>query len=594
MRPLIFIGFCLLALFGKATDQTINHFAALPNAPEERYALLIHNIQQKNLGTNDTAFEEINKAIRFYRKKDQLCELKSAYAVKGRLFNNREQQDSSANNFIKAARIQATDCPDFDTYYLYLSWGRMEEQIGEFFIADSLQMIAFRAAENLDDIVYLLNVKANLANIYSKVDREIRAIREVKSIMRIAEENNVESHKYYSRQNLGAYYVDLEYYDSAVYILEELQTMLDQDQWPYLAMDMHNNLAVSYENLGQPDLADFHYQQAIHIASSNNSFYNQLIFLDNYSVFKRKEGDFEMALKLINRYIDINDSLYNVEKIQTIKLLETQYEVAKQREALLQSKLEIEKNIRNRNTLLFFLLGTGLILIGVYSRLTYINRSRKIIKKEKDRSDELLLNILPEEVAEELKEKGESEARNFDEVTVIFTDFIRFTETAENLSAKELVDEINACFRAFDAIIQKYHIEKIKTIGDAYMAAGGLNVPKISTPSDAVKASLEMQEFMTQRKATRDAQKLPAFEMRVGIHSGPVVAGIVGVKKFQYDIWGDTVNTASRMESASEPGKVNISQATYELLKDHKEFRFEARGKISAKGKGEMNMWFVK
>jgi class 3 adenylate cyclase len=141
--------------------------------------------------------------------------------------------------------------------------------------------------------------------------------------------------------------------------------------------------------------------------------------------------------------------------------------------------------------------------------------------------------------------------------------------------------------------MDKYSIEKIKTIGDAYMAAGGLPVPMDDSVKKTVLAALEMQSFIGMRKAEQDAIGKPAFEMRVGIHTGPVVAGIVGVKKFQYDIWGDTVNTASRIESNGAVGKVNISQKTYELLKDDTDFIFESRGKIEAKGKGEIEMFFV-
>ncbi len=222
-----------------------------------------------------------------------------------------------------------------------------------------------------------------------------------------------------------------------------------------------------------------------------------------------------------------------------------------------------------------------------------IREQKDEIEKEKDRSEELLLNILPSEIAEELKAKGKADARDFDLVSILFTDFKGFTETSAKLSAQELVSEINSCFEAFDGIMEKYDIEKIKTIGDAYMAAGGLPVPTDDSAKNTVLAALELQSFIRKHKNENDSVGKPAFEMRVGIHTGPVVAGIVGVKKFQYDIWGDTVNTASRMESNSEVGKVNISQATYALLKNDPAFSFEARGKIEAKGKGAINMWFV-
>lgn len=229
----------------------------------------------------------------------------------------------------------------------------------------------------------------------------------------------------------------------------------------------------------------------------------------------------------------------------------------------------------------------------VEERTVEIVKQKDVILKEKERSEELLLNILPAEVAEELKLNGESPARAFDQVTVLFTDIKEFTMISEQLSATELVAEINVCFQAFDEITSQFKIEKIKTIGDAYLAAGGLHLPRKTEPKNVVLAALAMQKFVQERRIVNKQRGVIGFEMRCGIHTGPVVAGIVGIKKFQYDIWGDTVNTASRIESNGEVGKVNISQLTYELIKDDEEFSFEKRGKFQVKGKGEIEMYFV-
>jgi class 3 adenylate cyclase len=213
------------------------------------------------------------------------------------------------------------------------------------------------------------------------------------------------------------------------------------------------------------------------------------------------------------------------------------------------------------------------------------------LRLEKKKSDDLLLNILPAEIAEELKQKGSAKARDYDKVTVMFTDFKDFTKISEQLTPAELVKEIDLCFSAFDRIIQKYGVEKIKTIGDAYMCVGGLPVPNKTHAIDVVNAALEIRAFMEKHNQEKAQNGEHQFKIRIGIHSGTVVAGIVGVKKFAYDIWGDTVNIASRIESSGEPNKINISGSTFDLIKDS--FNCTYRGKIEAKNKGEIDMYFV-
>ncbi len=214
------------------------------------------------------------------------------------------------------------------------------------------------------------------------------------------------------------------------------------------------------------------------------------------------------------------------------------------------------------------------------------------LKKEKRKSDELLLNILPAETAEELKKTGEAKTRHYDSVTVIFTDFKDFTAISEKMSPDKLVKELHHCFSGFDNIIEKYNIEKIKTIGDSYMCAAGLPVANSTHPFDAVNAAIEIRECMLQYKKEKKAKGEITFDLRIGIHTGPVVAGIVGINKFAYDIWGSTVNLASRLEGSSEANKINISETLYKIIKN--KYNCEARGKLSVKGLGEISMYYIK
>lgn len=293
----------------------------------------------------------------------------------------------------------------------------------------------------------------------------------------------------------------------------------------------------------------------------------------------------QQAFKFHKIAVELKDSIFGKEKIKELTQLELSYQFEKEQLAdslqFVRTSLIQEKQISNQRI--------GLVSVGIITIIMFILAG--VVYHGKQKSDNLLLNILPSEVAEELKSNGSSQARKFNDVTVIFTDFKGFTHMSEELSPEYLVAEIHHCFSAFDAIITKYGLEKIKTIGDAYMAASGLPKENERHAIVAVKAALEMSAYMKERKLELDEKDKKGFEMRVGIHSGSVIAGIVGTKKFQYDIWGDTVNTAARMESSGEIGKVNVSKATYELVKG--DFECTYRGRVEAKGKGQMEMYFV-
>jgi adenylate cyclase len=377
-------------------------------------------------------------------------------------------------------------------------------------------------------------------------------------------------------------------------------------------LQMHGRTALL---LGRQALAEAELTRALAIAGEVGQLRTQLLATGALRDLYRHSGRYERALRMADQWQVLTDSMNTMDakseliamNFRDVMRTDSLTNVSERERQRLESEARLSKERTRRNIFLF----SGIVLL-VFGLVVYRQRNR--IKKEHDRSEELLLNILPEEVAEELKSKGHADAKHFENVTILFTDFKGFTEASEKLSPQELVEELNTCFKAFDQIITARGIEKIKTIGDAYMCAGGLPVPSSSTPAGVVLAALEMQAFMVTRKKERDALGKPAFEMRAGIHTGPVVAGIVGVKKFQYDIWGDTVNTASRMESSGEVGQVNISEATYALVKDvvaddvasnhrvdpnggvidRRAFTFTPRGKVQAKGKGEMEMYFVR
>ena len=257
-----------------------------------------------------------------------------------------------------------------------------------------------------------------------------------------------------------------------------------------------------------------------------------------------------------------------------------------------------EQKTRERRILLASLAGLVVVMFGFYYARQRANRrirgemaeKNAMIEEKRRRSEQLLLNILPKAVAAELTVRNKVAARRYEKATVMFIDFVGFTQSAERLEPEVLVQELDYCFSRFDNIIGRARIEKIKTVGDAYICASGLS-DRNEHPADMIRAALEIQDFLQKFKTTRIAEGRPHFEARIGIHFGPVVAGIVGTKKFAYDIWGDTVNTAARMEEACEPGRVNVSGAVQSVAQD--EFQWEYRGKIAAKNKVEMEMYYV-
>ncbi|NQV51936.1 MAG: hypothetical protein HQ500_02070 [Flavobacteriales bacterium] len=470
---------------------------------------------------------------------------------------------------------------------IYSEWGNQNKALEKFDVMDSVP-----TEEKFRNFHYYNNISR--ASLLEKVGKPNESIRIYRALLNSSDDPSPPLRSAAALE-IARLLAKLGEYDSVTAYLNIADSLVLQyslEIWtPVANVELNFTKFLYYNTLNDDEQANQFLALAIEDAEKVKHVPLMLKYYKAASEhFAAIDDNKNLAYHYLVKHDALSDSLAKSERENRIAAYENLLNEERV-EAAHKAEVEEKDSIRNiafASTLILLLLA-----VGLFSRVRFIRRSRKVIEQERDRSDELLLNILPEEIAKELKDSGRAEARDFKVVSILFTDFKDFTAASEKLSAQDLVSEINTCFEAFDRIMAKYHIEKIKTIGDSYMAAGGLPVPTDDSVKNTVLAALEMQAFIGARSEELGARGLPFFEMRVGIHTGPVVAGIVGVKKFQYDIWGDTVNTASRMESAGEIGKVNISQVTHDLLKDDPQFTFESRGKIEAKGKGEMEMYFI-
>lgn len=452
----------------------------------------------------------------------------------------------------------------------------------------------------------------NIGNIYYQKKNYQQALEYYQKAMKVEEEVRDERVMAECYNNLGNVYLQLNTLDFALEFQQRALKIQKKQNDEIATASTYNNLGLVYEKRGMLNDAINSHKHAIEIAERLG---NQEILKDGYwglAAIYAKQNNFLNAYQNYLLYSNTKDMILNKENLRSMAEINARYEADKKEKeiALLVKENQYkELDAKRQRVITYFLIG-GLVIFLLLGILIYISYSQKkaafkelaeknkiIIKqkeegeKEKKRSEELLLNILPTETAEELKNYGKAAPRSYKMVTVLFTDFKGFTTIAEKLTPEQLVYELDYCFRKFDEITSRYGIEKIKTIGDAYMCAGGIPIRNRSNPVDVVLAAFEMQDFIESWKREKMAKGKEFWEIRIGLHTGPVVAGIVGSKKFAYDIWGDTVNTASRMESSGEAGKINISGTTYEYVNSFYDCTF--RGKITAKNKGEIDMYFV-
>ena len=447
---------------------------------------------------------------------------------------------------------------------------------------------SYKLSKTINDMYSIGTATANLGETYYKLGHDDTALLYLNESLKAyqSKEDFPFSLNYIGRvyTRKKQFDIAIEKHKEAFEISKNLDTRLDMTQSLV-------GLAQAYAAKGDIASSIEAYKQSIDVGKELNATTEIKDAYQGLSKAYAQKSDFANAFYYQNLLLAIKDTIYNINTDKKLGTLQFTFDIEKKESqiSLLNKDKEIQQQqIRRQKIVRNGFIG-GFTVVLLFATLFLMQRNK--IKNEKKRSDELLLNILPEETAEELKATGTAKTKSFDSVSVLFTDFKNFTQASEILTPEELVAEINLCYSEFDRIITRFGIEKIKTIGDAYMCAGGLPATNSTHPFDVVAAGLEMVNFIERNKIERQEKGQPFFELRLGIHTGPVVAGIVGLKKFAYDIWGDTVNTASRMESSGHVGKVNISGTTYEIVKD--KFTCIHRGKIEAKNKGQIDMYFV-
>ena len=504
-------------------------------------------------GSNDKALDLYLQSLSYAKKINDPFRITSVLPNIGSVYGDLQDYDNALKYYNEMEQyLQAVDNAQITSYYL-MGIGEIYSLMGNYDMALKYHEEALPINKNTLDYAHNLT---SLGIIEFKRGNIEKSINYLNLAVKTSSYNNQQWEHVWALIELGKVYQNTNF-NKALSIYQEAELLAEEINEHKALRDIYYGSSEAYAN----------------------------------------KADFKNAFRYQKQYLIQKDSLFNLETDDKIRGLQFDFDLEKKEDriGLLEKESEIQQLNEKRQR--YILYGTAVALamiilmgIGLYKRYNYVKKTNRIIEEEKNRSENLLLNILPEETAHELKQYGKVKAKKFDSVTVLFTDFKGFTHYAHHLSPEELVESVDFYFSKFDEIMEKYGMEKIKTIGDAYMCAGGLPFPTKDHPYKMVQAAFEIAEFIEASKKESD-DHITHFDVRIGINTGPIVAGVVGIHKFAYDIWGDTVNVASRMETLSTPGRINISEYTYELIKD--EFDCEYRGEIDVKNKGMMKMYFV-
>ena len=463
---------------------------------------------------------------------------------------------------------------------VYYDWQKYQEALRNFEEALAIEFI-------MEDKALIAKLYNNLGLVFFELEEYDSASLYYHKALDMNIESGLKGGVAAQYNNLGMMYLKRKDYDQAGKFL-------------VLALDTYEDLNLRTEsvqvlsNLGYNEGLRGNYSKAFNYLKQSVDLATELNLADylknNYlrlSDIYEKTGAHNLALDYFKRASEIKDSLFTSESHRQIAGFEVKYESERKQKEIEISNLKLKRQKTFKNSLLGIVSLILVMTLVVFYFLRLRTRDNRIIQSEKMKSDRLLLNVLPEKVAEDLKNSGVTVPESFEEVSVLFTDLCNFTELSAGLTPEYIIEELNQVFSMFDSIIEKHHCERIKTIGDAYMAVCGLPLPDPDHAVNIVSAALEILDYMEERRKLSPVK----WQIRIGIDSGKVVAGVVGVKKYIYDVFGDTVNTASRMQSISEPMKINVTEKTYLLVKDA--FHFTERDAVNIKGKGEMKMYFV-
>ncbi|MCP4344619.1 MAG: tetratricopeptide repeat protein [Desulfobacterales bacterium] len=594
---------CLFSNISLADDAIRNLEAKLKTVSGKEKIKVLNDLAEASLETSARKSIEYGKqALELAEKTGHKKEKANAFENIGVAHNNLSDYDKALEYHINALKIREElgDKKDIANSLHYI--GVVYDYLGIFEKALNFHFTALKMRKQIGDKTGIASSLHNIGIIYYLTNRPKKALDHYIRALKIGEELGDKKAVAKSLNNIGVIYKDLfNYAKSLKYYLKGLK-YFEETGDIYQVANISNNIGQLYITMQKYDKAFSYLGKALKIAKKIEA---KEIIRENYSflsVLYTKKEDYKRALEYYKLSSEVKDSIFTGETNAKIADMQTQYETdKKQKEIELLKKdneiqqLELDKQKLFKNSLFGGLAFVLILALVMYNRYRLKKRAHAelesahdIIKLEKSKSDKLLLNILPVRVAEDLKERGKTEPESYENVTVYFSDIVGFTNISSTLEPNFLIDELNDIFTIFDNIIEKNQCERIKTIGDAYLCVCGMPMEDPNHAENIVKSSIQIIQYLKERNQYSETE----WKIRIGIHTGKVVGGVVGVKKYIYDVFGDTINTASRMESNSEPMKINISEVTYKFVKD--KFEFIEREPLEVKGKGEMKMYFVK